>query len=75
MHDGRAPAIEITTEPSADRPEMSATVMDGGNGIDPDGITVSLDGEPVGGVTFNRGELLWVPPEPVGEGTHHLEIT
>ncbi len=75
MRDGRAPAIEITTEPSAGGPEMSATVTDGGSGIDPDGITVSLDGEPVGGVTFNRGELLWVPPAPVGAGIHDLEIT
>jgi len=75
MRDERAPTIEMVTEPSADRLEMNATVMDGGSGIDPDGITASLDGEPVGGVTFNRGELLWAPPEPVGEGTHHLEIT
>ena len=75
MRDERAPAIEITGEPSASRLEMSATVMDGGSGIDPDGITVSLDGEPVGGVTFDQGELLWAPLEPVGAGIHYLEIT
>ena len=56
----------------ADRtPAVSFQVADAGIGVDPDTITVTLDGSPAGaGASFADGRFSYVPPAPLGFGVH-----
>ena len=75
MRDGRGPRIELINQPTAQSMRMSATLIDGGSGVDPAGITVSLDGRPVGEIALHGDLLEWSSTDLVGAGDHYLEIT
>ena len=58
------------------RPEITATIVDAGSGVDPAGIAVKLDGQPIP-VTYDEttGRMSCALVRELSPGEHGLEVT
>ncbi len=72
-----APAIgdETPTGTTAARPAVTATLEDGGSGIDPASLSLTLDGvNDTGAATLAGGTVSFTPSENLAPGVHNVQL-
>ena len=64
------------TGTTTDRPTISATLTDGGSGIDPESMAFSIDGiNDAGAASLSAGIISYLPAENLSPGSHIIQLS